>query len=47
MSAYFTYLKEMIIAFFSNLGRWFVDRYAVPWAVVPAEFDYYNSLLAN
>jgi hypothetical protein len=44
MSAYFEYLKEMIIAFFQNLGTWFNMRYAQPWAPVPNEFAYYNSL---
>ena len=47
MSAYFSYLKEMIIAFFGYLGTWFTDRYAAPWKPVPEEFAYYGSLFEN
>ncbi len=47
MAAYFEYLKEMIIAFFQNLGTWFNMRFACPWAPVPSQFEYYNSLFAT
>lgn len=47
MAAYFEYLKEMIVAFFENLGTWFNMRYACPWAPVPSEFEHYNSLFAT
>ncbi|MCQ2742806.1 MAG: hypothetical protein MJ239_05880 [Bacilli bacterium] len=43
MAAYFEYLREMFIAVMTNIGNWFAD----PWKPVPAEFDYYNSLLAQ
>ena len=46
MNAYFQYLKDMIIAFFSNLGHWFNDRFARPWARVPGEFDDYRSIFS-
>ena len=47
MAAYFEYLKEMIVAFFQNLGTWFRMRWADPWGPVPNEFAQYNSLFAN
>ncbi len=47
MSAYFTYLKEMLIAFFRNLGQWFSDRFAYPWAKVPAEFSDYSNIFGT
>lgn len=45
MSDYFQYLKEFLIAFFTNIGHWFNDRFAGPWARVPGEFENYSSLL--
>ena len=47
MSAYFEYLKQMIIEFFTNLGHFFSDAFAYPWSKVPGQVDYYNSLFAN
>ncbi len=47
MSAYFEYLKNMLIQFFTNLGYFFADIFAGPWKRVPQEIDYYNSLYAN
>ena len=47
MSAYFEYLKQMIIEFFTNLGLFFSDAFAYPWSKVPGQVDYYNSLFAN
>lgn len=47
MTAYFDYLKHMIIEFFTNFGLFFYDVFAGPWKRVPAEIDYYNSLYAN
>ncbi len=47
MSAYFEYLKEMIIAFFQNLGTWFNNRFAYPWSPVPGQFEHYHSLFAT
>jgi hypothetical protein len=45
MSDYFNYLKNWIIAFFTNLGTWFKMRWADPWGPVPSEFSFYNDLL--
>ena len=45
MNAYFEYLREMIIRFFSDLGRFFTKAFASPWGDVPGNFDTYNSLL--
>jgi len=47
MSAYFEYLKEMIISFFSNFGTFFKDVFATPWNKVPNQVAYYNSTLSN
>ena len=47
MSAYFEYLKNMLIQFFTNLGYFFADIFAGPWKRVPQEIDYYNSLYVN
>lgn len=47
MSAYFEYLKNMLIQFFTNFGYFFADIFAGPWKRVPQEIDYYNSLYAN
>jgi hypothetical protein len=47
MSDYFNYLKDWLIAFFSNLGLWFRMRWADPWAPVPGEFTYYHDLLTT
>ena len=45
MSDYFQYLKEFLIAFFTNIGHWFNHRFPGPWARVPGEFEDYSSLL--
>jgi cell division protein FtsL len=44
MTEFFDYLKEMLTAFFQNLGQWFVDRWAYPWFRVGGEFSYYGDL---
>ncbi|MCF0112422.1 MAG: hypothetical protein HUJ60_00410 [Bacilli bacterium] len=44
MLDYFNYLRETIVAFFTNLGLWFSDRYAYPWARVPGEFKNYGDI---
>ena len=44
MTDFFNYLKEILVAFFDNLGKWFYDRWAYPWTRVPAEFTQYNSI---
>ena len=47
MNAYFEYLKEMVIRFFSDFGRFFNKAFATPWADVPGNFETYNSLLGS
>ncbi|MBE6133650.1 MAG: hypothetical protein E7178_03150 [Erysipelotrichaceae bacterium] len=47
MSAYFEYLKEMVIRFFSDLGRFFNKVFASPWADVPGNFDSYGSIFGS
>ena len=44
MSAYFEYLKEMVIAFISDLGQFFNKAFAQPWADVPNNFAKYGAL---
>jgi len=47
MDVYFEYLREMLIRFFSDLGRFFYKVFAAPWADVPGNFGYYHSLLVQ
>jgi len=42
MNDYFSYLQKTLVAFFKNLGKFFSDVFAYPWAKVPAEFDEYH-----
>jgi hypothetical protein len=44
MGNYFYYLKEILSAFFKNLGQWFYDRWAYPWVRVPDEFKQYGDM---
>lgn len=44
MGAYFEYFKQMIIAFFSDLGRFFTKVFASPWSDVPNNVNHYNDL---
>lgn len=44
MTAYFEYLREMIVKFFSDLGRFFEKTFSSPWADVPGNFNSYNSI---
>ena len=45
MTAYFEYLREMIIKFFTDLGRFLGKAFGSPWADVPGNFASYNSIL--
>ena len=45
MTEYFNYLRKMLERFFSDLGRFFNKAFACPWADVPGNVGYYNSLL--
>ena len=47
MSYYFEYLREMVVRFFSDLGRFFTKGFVSPWADVPGNFASYNSILAE
>lgn len=47
MGAYFEYLRDMIVRFFADLGLFFTKAFASPWAEVPGNFGYYNSLLMD
>ena len=47
MNAYFEYLKEFIIRFFTDFGRFFSKTFASPWADVPGNVETYNSLLGS
>ena len=45
MTAYFEYLRQLIIRFFSDLGVWFGKACGSPWADVPNNFRDYGSML--
>ncbi len=47
MTAYFEYLRDMIVAFFKHLGLFFTKVFASPWSEVPGNFAYYNSLFGS
>ena len=47
MSAYFQYLREMIIAFFRDLGHFFYKGIVSPWSDVGNNFSNYHSIFAN
>ena len=42
MNAYFEYLREMVVAFFSHLGTFFYKVFAAPWIDVPTNFAQYG-----
>ena len=46
MTAYFEYLRQMLIRVFSDIGRWFEKAFAWPWSDVPQNFNDYNSYLS-
>jgi MoxR-like ATPase len=46
MGAYFDYLRKVLVAFFTNLGQWFVARWATPWAPVADEFAQYHDFFS-
>ena len=47
MSAYFQYLKQMIEAFFEDVGIWFTKLFVGPWSDVGGNFNDYNSYFNN
>ena len=44
MEAYFEYLREMLIKFFSDLGRFLYKWWVSPWEDVPGNFVSYGSI---
>ena len=44
MEAYFEYLREMLIKFFSDLGRFLYKGWVSPWEDVPGNFASYGSI---
>ena len=44
MSAYFEYLREMLVAFFTDLGHFFYKGIVSPWEDVGGNFANYNSI---
>ena len=44
MEAYFEYLRQMLIKFFSDLGRFFYKGIVTPWEDVPGNFESYSSI---
>jgi len=44
MGAYFEYLGTLLRDFFTNLGGFFNNVFASPWAPVPQQIEHYNSL---
>lgn len=47
MSYYFEYLRELVVRFFSDLGRFFTKGIVSPWADVPGNFAAYHSMLTE
>ena len=44
MEAYFEYLREMLVKFFSDLGRFFYKWWVSPWEDVGGNFESYNAI---
>ena len=47
MGAYFNYLREMVIAFFKDVGDWFYLRFGKPFSQIGTNLSHYNDLLAT
>ncbi len=47
MTAYFEYLRQMLIAFFQDLGNFFYKLFAGPWLDVGENFNEYNAYLSH
>ena len=47
MNAYFEYLRQMLIAFFQDLGNFFYKLFAGPWLDVGENFSEYNAYLSH
>ena len=47
MSAYFEYLRQILIAFFTDLGHWFYQLIVSPWVDVGNNFNNYNSIFGK
>ena len=46
MTAYFEYLREMLVRFFSDVWRFLTKMFAWPWGDVPSNFTDYHSMLS-
>ena len=47
IQAYFDYLREMVIAVLSHLGKFFYKGLISPWTDLPTNFESYNSFLVG
>ena len=47
MEAYFNYLREMVIAFFQDVGYWFYLRFGRPFSQIGINLGHYNDLLGT
>ena len=47
MGAYFNYLREMVLAFFKDVGDWFYLRFGKPFSQIGNNFAHYNDLLST
>ena len=47
MEAYFNYLREMVVAFFEDVGYWFYLRFGKPFSQIGINFAEYNNILAT
>ena len=47
MAEYFEYLREMLEAFFGDLGYFFYRHWFSPWEDVGNNFDNYNAIFNN
>ena len=47
IQAYFDYLREMVIAVLSHLGKFFYKGLISPWTDLPTNFEAYNSFLVG
>ena len=45
MSAYFEYLRDVLVAFFRDLGTFFYKWIVSPWVDVGSNFANYNAIL--
>src|SRR5574344_1068407 len=44
MNAFFQYLRQWLVDFFTNLGQWFYNWIVYKWLLVPSHFSHYGDL---